>query len=112
MTPSNSKNELLDSPGKRENPDRPPLVSPSNSISAAKLLNGVEKSYDSGKKLLDESKDLTDGEVYFRNNNDGKTRELGDLPKAEYQEATDGRVHFRTTPSTAIDSYHRVLNAY
>lgn len=90
-----TKIELLDSPGKRENPDRPPLVSsnnsidgkielpdtpgtavlpdsspldmtPSNSIDTAKLLQGVEKSFDSGKKLLDESKDLTDGETLFR----------------------------------------------
>lgn len=116
-----TKIELLDSPGKRENPDRPPLVSSNNSIdrkielpdtpgtavlpdsspldmtpsnsknitsegsekanesdslplnsatngyiSTAKLLQGVEKSYDSGKKLLDESKDLTDGETLFR----------------------------------------------
>ena len=61
-----TKIELLDSPGERENPDRPPLVSSSNFISAAKLLNGVEKSYDSGKKLLDESKNLADGETSFR----------------------------------------------
>lgn len=95
-----TKIELLDSPGKRENPDRPPLVSsnnsidrkielpdtpgtavlpdsspldmtPSNSIDTAKLLQGVEKSYDSGKKLLDESKDLTDGETFFRKEGDG-----------------------------------------
>lgn len=38
--------------------DRPLNVS-TNSISAAKLLNGVEKSYDKGKKLLTESKTLT-----------------------------------------------------
>lgn len=95
-----TKIELLDSPGKRENPDRPPLVSsnnsidnkielpdtpgtavlpdsspldmtPSNSIDTAKLLQGVEKSYDSGKKLLDESKNLTDGETFFRKEGDG-----------------------------------------
>jgi hypothetical protein len=92
-----TKIELLDSPGKRENPDRPPLVSSNNSknitsegsekanesdslplnsatngyISTAKLLQGVEKSYDSGKKLLDESKDLTDGETFFRKEGDG-----------------------------------------
>ena len=66
-----TKIELLDSPGKRENPDRPPLVSSSNSIDTAKLLQGVEKSYDSGKKLLDESKDLTDGETFFRKEGDG-----------------------------------------
>ena len=66
-----TKIELLDSPGKRENPDRPPLVSSSNSIDTAKLLQGVEKSYDSGKKLLDESKNLTDGETFFRKEGDG-----------------------------------------
>lgn len=121
-----TKIELLDSPGKRENPDRPPLVSSNNSIdnkielpdtpgtavlpdsspldmtpsnsknitsegsekanesdslplnsttngyiSTAKLLQGVEKSYDSGKKLLDESKDLTDGETFFRKEGNG-----------------------------------------
>lgn len=33
-----------------------PLNRSTNSISATKLLNGVEKSYDKGKKLLDESK--------------------------------------------------------
>ena len=94
-----TKIELLDSPGKRENPDRPhsdasnnsidnkielpdtpgtavlpdssPLdMTPSNSIDTAKLLQGVEKSYDSGKKLLDESKDLTDGETFFRKESD------------------------------------------
>lgn len=65
-----TKIELLDSPGKRENPDRPPLVSSSNSIDTAKLLQGVEKSYDSGKKLLDESKNLTDGETFFRKESD------------------------------------------
>ena len=65
-----TKIELLDSPGKRENPDRPPLVSSNNSIDTAKLLQGVEKSYDSGKKLLDESKNLTDGETFFRKESD------------------------------------------
>ena len=91
-----TKIELLDSPGKRENPDRPPSDAPNNSknitsegsekanesdslplnsatngyISTAKLLQGVEKSYDSGKKLLDESKDLTDGETFFRKESD------------------------------------------
>ena len=46
--------------------------------------------------------------------NDGKARDLGDLPKAEYQEATDGQIHFRTTPSagTALDRYHRSLDAH
>lgn len=54
-----TKIELLGSPGERENPDKPHSDAPSNSISVAKLLNGVEKSYDSGKKLLEESKNLT-----------------------------------------------------
>ena len=46
--------------------------------------------------------------------NDGKARSLADLPKAEYQEATDGEIHFRTTPTaaTALDRYHRSLDAY
>ena len=46
-----------------------PSPNTNNSISAAKLLNGVEKSYDSGKKLLDESKDLTEGDTYFKDIN-------------------------------------------
>ena len=46
--------------------------------------------------------------------NDGKTHTLESMPKTEYQEATDGRVHFRTTPSagTALDRYDRALNAH
>ena len=51
----------------------------------------------------------------FRDN-DGKTHssDLAEMPKKEYQEATDGQVHFRTAPSlgTAIDRYHRALNAH
>jgi predicted RNA methylase len=66
-----TKIELLDSPGKRENPDRPHSDASNNSIDTAKLLQGVEKSYDSGKKLLDESKNLTDGETFFRKEGDG-----------------------------------------
>lgn len=46
--------------------------------------------------------------------NDGKARSLSDLPKAEYQESTDGEIHFRTTPTaaTALDRYHRSLDAH
>lgn len=46
--------------------------------------------------------------------NDGKAHSLADLPKAEYQEATDGEIHFRTTPTaaTALDRYHRSLDAH
>lgn len=53
-----------------------------------------------------------DGMLY---DNDGKIyKGLGDLPKAEYQEATDGQIHFRTTPSagTALDRYHRSLDEH
>ena len=77
-----TKIELLDSPGERENPDRPPLVSSNSSIPAAKLLDGVEKSYDKGKKLLDESKDLTEGEVHFRlGNKNSQPREQSESEK-------------------------------
>ena len=46
--------------------------------------------------------------------NDSKARSLADLPKADYQEATDGEIHFRTTPTaaTALDRYHRSLDAH
>lgn len=46
--------------------------------------------------------------------NDGKARSLADLPKADYQEATDGQIHFRTTPTaaTALDRYHRSLDTH
>ena len=53
-----------------------------------------------------------DGMLY---DNDGKIyKGLEDLPKAEYQEATDGQIHFRTTPSTgtALDRYHRSLDEH
>lgn len=46
--------------------------------------------------------------------NDGKAHSLADLPKADYQEATDGQIHFRTTPTaaTALDRYHRSLDEH
>ena len=46
--------------------------------------------------------------------NDGKEHSFMDMPKAEYQEATDGKIHFRTSPSaaTAMDRYSRALNAH
>lgn len=88
-----TKIELLDSPGKRENPDRPPLVSSNNSIDTAKLLQGVEKSYDSGKKLLDESKDLTDGETFFRKESDKSGyASLGLSKPTEPERKPDGRI--------------------
>nr|DAG24963.1 MAG TPA: Chromatin remodeling complex ATPase [Caudoviricetes sp.] len=71
MTPSNSKNITSEGSEKANESDSLPLNSATNGyISTAKLLQGVEKSYDSGKKLLDESKDLTDGETFFRKESD------------------------------------------
>jgi hypothetical protein len=46
--------------------------------------------------------------------NDGKVRSMDNLTKAEWNEATDGEIHFRTTPTaaTALDRYHRSLDAH
>lgn len=46
--------------------------------------------------------------------NDGKERNMENLTKAEWNEATDGQIHFRTTPSaaTALDRYHRSLDEH
>ena len=46
--------------------------------------------------------------------NDGKVRSMDSLTKAEWDEATDGQIHFRTTPSagTALDRYHRSLDEH
>ena len=46
--------------------------------------------------------------------NDGKDRNMENLTKAEWNEATDGQIHFRTTPSaaTALDRYHRSLDEH
>ena len=46
--------------------------------------------------------------------NDGKVRSMDNLTKAEWNEATDGDIHFRTTPSaaTALDRYHRSLDEH
>ena len=72
MTPSNSKNITSEGSEKANESDSLPLNSATNGyISTAKLLQGIEKSYDSGKKLLDESKNLTDGETFFRKEGDG-----------------------------------------
>lgn len=63
-------------------------------------------------RLNREKPSVTDSEGMFFG--DGKTRDLENMPKKEYQEATDGQIHFRTTPSaaTAIDRYHRALSAH
>lgn len=46
--------------------------------------------------------------------NDGKERSMENLTKAEWNEATDGQIHLRTTPSagTALDRYHRSLDEH
>lgn len=46
--------------------------------------------------------------------NDGKVRSMDNLTNAEWNEATDGEIHFRTTPSagTALDRYHRSLDEH
>ena len=46
--------------------------------------------------------------------NDGKVRSMDSLTKAEWNEATDGEIHLRTTPSagTALDRYHRSLDEH
>ena len=46
--------------------------------------------------------------------NDGKVRSMDNLTKAEWNEATDGEIHFRTTPSaaTALDRYRRSLDEH
>ena len=46
--------------------------------------------------------------------NDGKVRNMDSLTKGEWNEATDGQIHFRTTPSagTALDRYHRSLDEH
>lgn len=46
--------------------------------------------------------------------NDGKVRSMDSLTKSEWNEAIDGQIHFRTTPSagTALDRYHRSLDEH
>ena len=50
----------------------------------------------------------------FHDNTGRIYNDMSELPKAEYLEMTDGKVHFRTTPSTgtALDRYERALNAH
>lgn len=46
--------------------------------------------------------------------NDGNVRSMESLTKSEWDEATDGKIHLRTTPSagTALDRYHRSLDEH
>ena len=53
MTSTNSnRNELVEAPFANNVTDEPVAMTSTNSISAAKLLNGVEKSYEPGVKVL------------------------------------------------------------
>lgn len=51
------------------------------------------------------------GEFY---ENDGKSHDFEDMSREEWDEATDGQIHYRTAPSaaTALDRYHSMLNAH
>lgn len=55
--------------------------------------------------------EANDGMFY---GNDGKVHSMDSLTKSEWNEATDGQIHFRTTPSagTALDRYHRSLDEH
>ena len=46
--------------------------------------------------------------------NDGKEHDMESMTKSEWDEATDGQIHFRTTPSagTALDRYQRSLDEH
>lgn len=57
---------------------------------------------------------VTERDGMFHDNTGRIYNDMGELPKAEYQEATDGQIHFRTTPSagTALDRYHRSLDEH
>lgn len=46
--------------------------------------------------------------------NDGKVHSMENMTKSEWNEATNGEIHFRTTPSagTALDRYHRSLDEH
>lgn len=51
------------------------------------------------------------GEFY---ENDGKSHDFEDMSREEWDEATDGQIHYRTAPSaaTALDRYHKMLDAH
>lgn len=51
------------------------------------------------------------GEFY---ENDGKNHDFEDMSREEWDEATDGQIHYRTAPSaaTALDRYHKMLDTH
>lgn len=74
-----TKIELIDAPAHGvENSMNPVAMSSVSSISAAKLLKDVEKSYDPGKKILDESR--KNESLHFR---DGETDDIWKDPKSK-----------------------------
>ena len=71
-----TKIELLDAPsvGGIETSNRPVAMTSNSSISVAKLLKDVEKSYDSGKKVLDESRKADENPILYRDG--GETEDI------------------------------------
>lgn len=108
-----TKIELLGAPGTAVLPDSSPLdTTPNNSISAAKLLKGVEKSYDKGKKLLDESKDLAQGEIRFRNEGEMTPEERREESRLEEHRSTVAKAAEKlNTDVTICESIDDVTNA-
>lgn len=87
-----TKIELLEAPSDdSQNANEGPVAMTStNSISGAKLLQGVEKSYDSGKKLLDESEKITFDNTSAVEGNDTRFRLVDDKKhKEEVQKEVD-----------------------
>lgn len=108
-----TKIELLGAPGTAVLPDSSPLdTTPNNSISAAKLLKGVEKSYDKGKKLLDESKDLAQGEIRFRNEGEMTPEERREERRLdEHRSTVEKAAEKLNTDVTICESIDDVTNA-
>lgn len=87
-----TKIELLGgSAANAENSTSNPLNNaPNNSISTAKLLKGVEKSYDKGKKLLDESENSSDRQLEADELSDSGVRfRIGNARREEYKTILD-----------------------
>lgn len=75
-----------------------------NSISAAKLLKGIEKSYDSGKFLLDESEKASESPLVRFRDSEQLTEEYGPRWLTEQQQE-DGR--HSTQVANTIHSYQK-----
>lgn len=80
--------ELLEAPsdGVVSNSGEPLAMTPNSSINVAKLLQGVEKSYDPGKKLLDESGKEVRRHAQMAQEGMSKLGETDRREVAEYQE--------------------------